>query len=101
AWGEPQPAPRNRSGFGDVGDANARMRMGRARDHRVQRAVGGMVGDVAAAAADEGVVVFAREGPAETEFGRWHRRVYSAGAGGASGARRRRRVFSAIQRQTT
>src|SRR6266446_8929606 len=63
--------------------------------------VGGMVGDVAAGAADESVVLFARERPAETELGRWHGRAYSAGAGGASGARRRRRAFSAIQRQTT
>ena len=55
-----------------VGDAKARMRMGRAQNHRVERAVGGMVGDVAAGAADESVVLFARERPAETELGWTH-----------------------------
>jgi hypothetical protein len=72
ACGEHQRDPRHRCGLGNVGDAKARMRMGRAQHHRLQRAGGGMVGDVAAGAAEESVVLFARERSAKTEFGRWH-----------------------------
>ena len=60
-----------------------------------------MVGDIAAGAAQERVVLLAPDRLAEAEFGRWHKAAYSAGAAGASAAGWRRLVFSAIQRQTT
>src|SRR5262249_36829535 len=101
AGGGDQRDPRHRSGLADVGDAKARMRMGGAQSHPGQRAGGGVGGGVGAPPPDESNGLLAHWGRAETEFYRWHGRVYSAGAGGASGARRRRRVFSAIQRQTT
>ena len=53
-----------------VGDAEARMRMRRAQHHGVQRAVRHIIGDIAAAAANEGVVFLARDRFAEAEFHR-------------------------------
>ena len=58
-----------------------------------------MVGDMAAGATEERIVLLTRDRRAEAEFARRHGRTYSAGAARAAGAPRR--IFSAIQRQTT
>src|SRR5262249_33652955 len=86
-------------GLGDVGDAKARMRMGRAQHHRLQHAGGGMVGDVAAGAAEESVVLFARERSAKTEFGRWHGASIPPARAAPPAPARRGAFFPRTQRQ--
>ena len=102
--GEHQRHAGQRLGLCRVGAAHARMGVRRAQHEAVEQAGRRMIGDVAAGAAQERVVLPAGDGLTATEFGPWHAlapiRVYSAGAAGC-GAGAWRLALSAIQRQTT
>ena len=89
-------------GLADIGHAKARMRMRRAQHHGMEHAGGRMIGDIAAAAAQERVVLLPPHGwPKPNLVGVIRFVLFRRRGAALAGASRRRLVFSAIQRQTT
>ena len=70
--GEHQGHARHRAGLRRIDDAKARMRVRRTYDRRMEHPRGRQIGDIAAIAAQQRVVLLARERLAETEFDRSH-----------------------------
>ena len=77
--GEHEAYARHGLDGGDALDAKARVRMRRAQQRRVAEALRGKIGDIAAAAAQKGLVLLAANRLPETELGRLHAIIPPAG----------------------